>query len=101
MSGKGIHETNSVKYLRPTIDKNLTLKEKIRNVAMKLCVIYKQTLKSTDLANFVSNVCCASLVLTDNFSSAKTCCKRKQLDCCSCRILLFSREDCYLKLFVD
>lgn len=36
MSDKGIHETNLVRNLGLTSDKNLTWKEKIRNVAIIL-----------------------------------------------------------------
>ena len=82
LNGKRLYETDSVRYLGIQIDKRLTWKQQINNVALKLNkanamlsklrhVLDIKTLRSVYYAIFESHLCYASLVWAENTVSVK------------------------------
>ena len=82
LNGKRLYETDSVRYLGIQIDKRLTWKQQINNVALKLNkanamlsklrhVLDIKTLRSVYYAIFESHLCYASLVWAQNTNSVK------------------------------
>ena len=83
LNGKRLYETDSLKYLGIQIDKRLTWKQRINQVALKLNkvnamlsklrhVLDMKILRSVDFAIFESRLCYASLVWAQNTNSVKS-----------------------------
>ena len=72
LNGKRLYETDSLKYLGIQIDKRLTWKQQINQVALKLNKVNAMLSKLRHVLDMLSCLCYASLTWAQNTNSVKS-----------------------------